>query len=167
MTATESVIGKNYAVQDELDSAPGSLAGFLVGTLYDWGRDLLGEMFPQADEDLISPEQEQEGFRYVGNYKGRPVYTASNDRIRDLLVRYGATGDEAGDLNYGAALDGNIYINDMLLEGAADGGRTDPLSGMEIGEVLKYVLEHEWAHTQGADEVEADEYAYRATGFRF
>ena len=101
-----------------------------------------------------------DGFTYVGNYKGKPVYSGSNERIGRLLDRYGESGHRSNTINYGAAFNGRIYVIDQLIDGAGDAGRADPL----ISGKLKYVLDHELAHIEGADEKGAHRHAEKTTG---
>lgn len=101
-----------------------------------------------------------DGFRYIGKYKGKPIYAASNNVIGRLLDQYGDPGHKSDKINYGAAFKDKILVNDVYVDSAAYGGKADPLTSRK----LKYILEHELAELKGVGHDKAHEHAEKATG---
>jgi hypothetical protein len=155
MTAITDVLGKyGIEIRTSVDKSPLTVGGLV----WDGIKKLFGNLGTYDTGTVL--DDTSDGFTYVGNYKGKPVYSGSNERIGRLLDRYGEPGHKSGRINYGAAFDDRIYVIDQLVDGAGDAGRADPL----INRKLKYVLDHELAHLEGADEKGAHTIAERKTG---
>jgi hypothetical protein len=118
----------------------------------------ISELF-KYDVSDASLDQGGSGFRYVGEYEGKPVYAASNGVIGRLLDQYGDPGHKSGKINYGAAFKDRIIVNDVYVDSAAYSGKADPFASRK----LQYILEHELAELKGLGHEGAHESAEAAT----
>lgn len=144
MTAITNALGK-YGIPTDVDDIPIVIGGWV----WEGIKKLFGNLSSYDTGTRLNDELD--GFRYAGQYNGKPVYSGSNGQIGRLLDRYGEPGHKSNTINYGAAFNDRIYVNDQLIDGAADAGKADPLGSLK----LKYVIDHELAHLEGAGEAKA------------